>query len=80
MTTKKRGAQPGRSRPDLRSKKKDGIVNQSLRLTVEENNLIRKAADLERRSINSWAVVELVRIAELRIAEAKAVKISKEKD
>ena len=43
-------------------------MNQSLRLTVEENKLVREASELERRSINSWAVDELVRAAKATIA------------
>jgi len=78
MTTpRKRGAQPGKARPDLHSKRKDGLVNQSLRLTVDENKLVRKAAALERRSINSWAVGELVKAAEASIATAKVSKDTK---
>jgi uncharacterized protein (DUF1778 family) len=67
MPTKQRKA--ARPRPDRYSKKKAGYVSQSLRLTADENKLIRKASGLEGSSINHWAVLALVKAAKARIAK-----------
>jgi uncharacterized protein (DUF1778 family) len=66
-TVKKRKA--GKSRPDRRSKKRSGYVNQTVRVLVEENRMIREAADLEGMSINFWAVRVLLAAAKSRIAK-----------
>jgi len=36
------------------SKKRSGMVHQGFAISVEENKLIRKAAELDKRSIRSW--------------------------
>jgi uncharacterized protein (DUF1778 family) len=66
--TVKRGA--SRGRPDLFSKKRSGTVNQSLRLTVDDNKLVRKAAKIEGLSINLWASRAVTATARQVIAAA----------
>jgi uncharacterized protein (DUF1778 family) len=55
-------------RPDRYSKKKTGIVSQAVRVTVDDNNLIREAATLEGVSINFWMKRVLLSAARKRIA------------
>jgi uncharacterized protein (DUF1778 family) len=59
----RKNVRAGRPRPDLDSDKTDGKVSQTLRLSPEQNTLIRAAAREENRSINAWAVRLLVRAA-----------------
>jgi uncharacterized protein (DUF1778 family) len=66
--TQRKAARP---RPDRYSKKKSGYVNQSLRLTTDENKLVREASGLEGMSINFWAVRALVTAAKAGIAKEK---------
>jgi len=54
-------------RPDRYSKKKSGPLKQSLRLTVDENKLIRKAAGINRQSINNWMVGVLMTAAKAQL-------------
>jgi uncharacterized protein (DUF1778 family) len=71
MTTKKAIRKSARPRPDRYSKKKKGYVAQSLRVTVEEAKLIRKAAALKQFSINLWITQTLIPIAKREIAAAE---------
>ena len=52
-------------------KRGKAMVAQSLRLTATENLLLRKAADLEGRSINTWATRHLIALAKHQIAAAQ---------
>jgi hypothetical protein len=70
MATKKLSRGASKPRPDKYSKKRFGTVSQSVRLTVQENRLVRKAADLEGFSINLWATRTLVAAAKQQIAAA----------
>jgi uncharacterized protein (DUF1778 family) len=71
MTAKTPKRRAGAGRPDRRSKKRSGYVNQTLRPDVQQNKLIREAAELEGLSINFWAVRVLVSEARKRIAKEK---------
>ena len=71
MTTKKGRGPSRRPRPDLHSNKKEGFVTQGIRISVDENKLIRQAAEIERRSINAWAVDALVNAAKKVIRAAE---------
>jgi hypothetical protein len=51
-------------RPDRFSKKRSGMVAQTVRFTVEENKLVRKAATEKRMSISAWSSLVLLREAE----------------
>jgi predicted HicB family RNase H-like nuclease len=54
----------GRSpRPDRYSDKTEGKIRQTLRLSPEQNQLIRAVAEAEGLSINTWAVRLLMRAA-----------------
>jgi uncharacterized protein (DUF1778 family) len=55
-------------------------VNQSLRLTVADNKLLREAAAIEGMSINFWAVRALVNAAKTRIAKEKRTLLLKASD
>jgi uncharacterized protein (DUF1778 family) len=57
----------GRPRPDRYSDKTDGKLRQTLRLSPEQNQLLRAAAEDEGLSINTWAVRILVRAAKTHI-------------
>jgi hypothetical protein len=70
MTTKKVTRKASKPRPDRYSKKRSGYISQSVRLTVDENKLVRQAADLEGFSINLWATRTLVAAAKKQIAAA----------
>jgi uncharacterized protein (DUF1778 family) len=74
MATKKASRKAARPRPDRYSKKRSGYVAQTLRLTVEENKLIRQAADLEGASINFWATRALVTSARTSIKKSNQLK------
>jgi uncharacterized protein (DUF1778 family) len=71
MTAKTPKRRAGGARPDRRSKKRSGYVNQTLRPDVSQNKLIREAAELEGMSINFWAVRILVAEAKKRITKEK---------
>lgn len=58
MAAKKVVRRGTKSRPDKYSKKRSGMVAQSLRLTVQENKLLRKAAGA--LSFNLWATQVLI--------------------
>ena len=61
------------SRPDLYSKKRSGFIKQGVRISVEQNKLLREAAELEGFSLNLWMTRVLVAAAKKRIAsEVKA--------
>ena len=64
----RRGASP---RPDMYTKKRSGLIAQSIRVTVQENRLFRKAAG--RLSFNQWASEILIAAAKEQIAAAQAV-------
>ena len=68
MANKKIPNRRERPRPDRYSDKTDGKLKQTLRLTPEQNKVIREASKLEGLSINNWAVRILVRFAERRVA------------
>ena len=70
MANSKKVPRAAKARPDRYSKKRSGIINQSVRLTVEQNKLIREAADLEGMSISFWANRTLVAAAKKLIAAA----------
>jgi uncharacterized protein (DUF1778 family) len=61
----------GSARPDLYSAKTEGKIAQSVRITVEENNLIKEAANLEGFSLNLWMKRVLLRAARAKVASAK---------
>lgn len=44
-----------------RSDKTEGIITQSIRITVADNNRMHKVAKAEGRSFNSWAAMTLLR-------------------
>ena len=69
MTTKKKDWRE-RPRPDRYSEKTEGKLKQTLRLDPEENRLIRMAAELDRLSINTWAIRVLMVAATKQIAVA----------
>lgn len=58
-------------RKDRYSKKRSGFVSQSVRLSVAENRLVRKAADMERMSISLWASRALVAAAKAQLPQAE---------
>jgi predicted HicB family RNase H-like nuclease len=60
-TTKK--TKVGAPRPDRYSDKTEGKMRQTLRLSPEQNQLIRAAAEEEGLSINTWAIRILVKAA-----------------
>jgi len=70
MAIKKSDRKAAKPRPDKYSKKRSGYVNQGVRLTVDENKLVRQAASLEGFSINLWATRTLVNAAKKQIAAA----------
>jgi uncharacterized protein (DUF1778 family) len=53
------------------STKKTGEVSQSFRIPVKTNKLIRDAADLDHRSINSWIVKTLAAAAKRQVNRHK---------
>jgi len=55
-------------RPDNYSKKRSGVVKTGIRLEVEQNKLLRQAAELEQMSLNLWMTRTLVAAAKKRIA------------
>ena len=69
MTTKKVVRRGTKARPDKYSKKRSGMVAQSLRLTVQENRLLRKAAGA--LSFNLWATQTLIAAANQILAAAQ---------
>jgi uncharacterized protein (DUF1778 family) len=71
MATKKTPRKSSKPRPDKYSKKRSGYISQSLRLTSDENKLLRQAAGLEGFSINFWSVRTLVAAAKKQIAAAE---------
>lgn len=70
MSTKKGGT----ARPDKYSKKRGGVVAQSVRLTVAEARLIRKASALQHISAHQWMKQLLVAVAKLEVEKAAAKK------
>jgi uncharacterized protein (DUF1778 family) len=52
-----------------KAKKGSEVVAQTLRLTVDQNNLVKEAADLEQMSINTWAKRILISAAKRQIAK-----------
>lgn len=61
----------GASRPDRYSKRRNGYVTQSIRLSVDHNKLIREAAALDGYSITLFATQTLVKAAKARLAKEK---------
>jgi len=51
-----------------KSKKRIGLIAQTIRLLPDENTLITRAAELEYSSIQSWAKRTLLKAAKLEIA------------
>ena len=68
MTRKKAGTKEGTPRPDRYSDKTEGKIRQTLRLNPEQNDLLRRAAEADGLSINTWAVRILVVAAKKQIA------------
>lgn len=68
MATKKVARGGASARPDLYSKKRSGFVKQGVRLSVDQNKLLRQAAELEGFSLNLWMTRTLVAAAKKRIA------------
>jgi len=68
MATKKSARGGASARPDLYSKKRSGFVKQGVRLSVDQNKLLRQAAELEGFSLNLWMTRVLVAAAKKRIA------------
>jgi uncharacterized protein (DUF1778 family) len=67
----KKTARKGVPRPDRFSDKTEGRLRQTLRLSPEQNQLLRAAAGAEGLSINTWAIRILVKTAKARIASTK---------
>lgn len=64
MTTKRVGTKTYTKGVGQRSKRRTGIIVQSIRILVTENNLMHKAAKAEGISFNGWASRILKREAE----------------
>jgi uncharacterized protein (DUF1778 family) len=78
MTTKKKLVRKAsKPRPDMASKKRSGYVAQSVRLTVEEAKLIRKAAHAKGESTNFWMTKLLVAAAKKQVAAKTKLQLSK---
>jgi len=69
MATKKTMRGGASARPDLYSKKRSGFIKQGVRISVEHNKLLRRAAELEGFSLNLWMTRTLVAAAKKRIFE-----------
>jgi uncharacterized protein (DUF1778 family) len=69
-SVKKTTRRAARPRPDKFSKKRSGLVSQSIRISVEQNKLLRQAAELEGMSISLWASRVLIAAAKKEIAAA----------
>ena len=63
-------------RPDRFSRKRSGLVAQTVRFTVDENKQIRKAATFKKMSISAWAATVLLKEAG-RIVDAELAKQAK---
>jgi uncharacterized protein (DUF1778 family) len=63
--TPRKGSKP---RPDMVSKKRSGYVSQSVRVTVAEAKLIRKAASAKDESTNYWMTKILLAAAKKQLA------------
>jgi uncharacterized protein (DUF1778 family) len=76
MTTssKIRGGAP---RPDRYSDKTGGKMRQTLRLSPEQNQLLRDASEEEGLSINSWAIRILVKAARAQLTTTTKLKTRK---
>lgn len=61
MSTSKKSKAVGYGMGGQRSGKTDGIITQSIRITVADNNRMHKVAKAEGRSFNSWAAMTLLR-------------------
>lgn len=70
MSISKKTPKAARPRKDKYSKKRSGWVSQTVRISVDQNKLIREAADLEGMSISFWASRALVAAAKKQIAAA----------
>jgi len=68
MATKKTVRGGSSPRPDMYSKKRSGFVKTGIRLSVDQNKLLRQAAELEGFSLNLWMTRTLVAAAKKRIA------------
>jgi uncharacterized protein (DUF1778 family) len=79
MATKKmvRGSLP---RPDRSSKKRSGLLKTGIRLSVDDNKLLKKAAELEGFSVNLWMVRTLVAAAKKRIETEMKLKLQPAKE
>lgn len=60
-----------------RSKKRTGMIVQSLRMPVADNTLVRRAAKISRMSVNGWGVKAILDAAEKVIAHHAAKKEGK---
>ena len=69
MATKKVTRKAARPRPDKYSKKRKGYISQSLRITVEEAQLIRDAAAAKGLSTNHWMTLVLIPTAKKQLAQ-----------
>ena len=68
MATKKIVRGGSGPRPDMYSKKRSGFIKTGIRLQVDQNKLLREAAELEGMSVNLWMSRTLVAAAKKRIA------------
>jgi hypothetical protein len=71
MTAKKATRKSASPRPDRYSKKKSGYISTSLRMTVADNKVLRKAATLDALSINHWCLRVVMAAAKKRIGKSK---------
>ena len=62
-----------------RSDKTEGIITQSIRITVAENNQMHKVAKAEGRSFNSWAAWVLLRETRKALTRKALNRITKPK-
>jgi hypothetical protein len=59
------------------SLKTEGHVIQTIRMTVDDNNDVRQAAELSDMSINSWAAAALSKAATLALKKKRTAKNGK---
>jgi uncharacterized protein (DUF1778 family) len=60
-------------------KRKTGVIVQSLRLLVSDNNLLHQAAKVEGISFNGWATITLKREAGKILQREAKLKLEKKK-
>jgi hypothetical protein len=78
MSTAKQPSTVGYGMGGQRSGKKTGIIVQSIRISVADNNKMHRVAKAEGRSFNSWAAMVLKREAEKFFIKRKGTQPKKE--